>query len=190
MRTTNIRHPVSHGFVDGFLQGLLPCVNRHDFRAKHLHAIDVEFLPLTIHRAHVDDTFQTEHRGDGGGGNTMLPRTGLGDDAGLAHALGEQNLADGVVDLVRAGVVQVFALEINFRAAEFFGQAFGKIKRRGATDKFSEVIRKVLLKFRVVLRTEIFLLQFFQRMHQRLRHITSAVRTKVALGVGHIFCDN
>ena len=31
--------------------------------------------------------------------------------------------------------LQVFALEINFRAAEFLGQAFGKIKRRGATDR-------------------------------------------------------
>jgi hypothetical protein len=41
----------------------------------------------------------------------MLAGAGFGDDAGLAHALGEQDLADAVVDLVRAGVVQLFALE-------------------------------------------------------------------------------
>ena len=114
---------------------LLARVNRHDFRAEHLHAIDVEHLPLAIHRAHVDDAFQPEHRGDGGGGHAVLARAGLGDDARLAHALGQQDLAHGVVDLVRAGVEQVFALEINLRAAEFLGEAFGKIKRRGAADR-------------------------------------------------------
>ena len=46
----------------------------------------------------------------GGGGDAVLARAGLGDDARLAHALGEQRLADDVVDLVRAGVREVFAL--------------------------------------------------------------------------------
>ena len=50
--------------------------------------------------------------------DAVLPRAGLGDDAGLAHALGEQHLAERVVELVRAGVEQVFALEPNLRAAE------------------------------------------------------------------------
>ncbi len=36
----------------------------------------------------------------------MLAGAGLGDDAGLAHALDEQCLAERVVDLVRAGVVE------------------------------------------------------------------------------------
>ena len=41
----------------------------------------------------------------------MLTGAGLGDDARLAHPLGEQRLAERVVDLVRAGMRQVFALE-------------------------------------------------------------------------------
>ena len=41
----------------------------------------------------------------------------------LAHPRREQRLADGVVDLVRAGVVQVFALEQDARAADFVAQA-------------------------------------------------------------------
>ena len=86
--------------------------------------------------------------------------------------------------------IQIFALQINFCAAEFLGEPFGKIKRRGAADKFLEVIIQFALEFRVVLRAEIFLLQFLQRMHQRLRHITSAVRTEVAVGVGQIFCGD
>jgi hypothetical protein len=56
-------------------------------------------------------------RGDGGRRDAVLARAGLGDDARLAHAAGEQRLPDGVVDLVRAGVVQVFALEVDLRAA-------------------------------------------------------------------------
>ncbi len=160
-------------------------MNRHDFRAEHFHAINVEDLPFAIHRAHVDDALHPEHRGDGGGGDAVLARAGLGDDARLAHALGEEHLPDGIVDFVRAGVEQILALQINFRAAEFLGEAFGEIKRRWATDEFREVIGKFMLKFRVVLRAKIFLFQFLQRMHQRLGHITTAVGTKVALGVGH-----
>ena len=116
----------------------------------------------------------------------MLARAGLGDDARLAHAPGEQDLADAVVDLVRAGVEQVLALEINFRAAEFPGEAFGKVKRRGPAAEFLQVILELALKLRVLLRAEIFVLQFLQRMHQRLRHETPAVGAEMALGVGKI----
>ena len=42
--------------------------------------------------------------------------TGLGDNAFFTHALGEQDLAHGVVDFMRAGVEKVLALEIKFRA--------------------------------------------------------------------------
>ena len=56
----------------------------------------------------------------------MLPRAGLRDDALLAHAPRQQPLAQRVVDLVRAGVQQVFALEINLRAAQLLRQPLGK----------------------------------------------------------------
>jgi hypothetical protein len=48
----------------------------------------------------------------------VLARAGFGDDPRLAHALREQDLADAVVDLVRAGVVQLVALEVDLRAAK------------------------------------------------------------------------
>ena len=56
----------------------------------------------------------------------MLTRAGFGDDALLSHALGEQSLAEAVVDLVRAGVQQVFALQIDLRAAQFLGEPFAQ----------------------------------------------------------------
>jgi hypothetical protein len=40
----------------------------------------------------------------------VLTRACFGDDSLFAHALGEQSLAEAIVDLVRAGVQQVFAL--------------------------------------------------------------------------------
>jgi hypothetical protein len=77
--------------------------------------IDIQGLPFAIHLAHVNDAFEAEHGGDGGGGDAVLAGAGLGDDPRLAHAAGEEDLADGVVDFVRAGVKQILALEINFR---------------------------------------------------------------------------
>ena len=56
----------------------------------------------------------------------MLARAGFGDDAVFAHAFGEQNLPHAMIDLVRAGMVQLFALEINFRAAEIFRSGAGR----------------------------------------------------------------
>ena len=52
----------------------------------------------------------------------MLACAGFRDDAGLAHALGKKDLAKAIVDLVRAGVVQFVALEIDLCAAQLFGQ--------------------------------------------------------------------
>ena len=91
---------------------------------------------------------------------------------------------------MRAGVEQILALEINFRAAEFAREALGEVKRRGAAAEFPEVIRQLALEFRVVLGAEVFGLQLLQRVHQRLGHKTSAERTEVAGGVGEIFSGN
>jgi hypothetical protein len=57
----------------------------------------------------------------------VLARPGLGDDARLLHARGEQRLAEHVVDLVRARVAEVFALEPDPRAAAVLGQPRGEI---------------------------------------------------------------
>ncbi|EXU83276.1 hypothetical protein AX23_07080 [Brucella melitensis 548] len=53
----------------------------------------------------------------------MLTGARFCDDARLAHALGKQDLAKAIVDLVAAGMVQVFALEVDFSATQMFAQA-------------------------------------------------------------------
>ncbi len=49
----------------------------------------------------------------------MLAGAGLGDDAMLAQAQGEQGLAERVVDLVRAGMVEILALEVEPQPTRF-----------------------------------------------------------------------
>ena len=65
----------------------------------------------------------------------MLSGAGLGDDARLAHALGEHGLTYGVVDFVRAGVVEVFALEVNLRPTHFAAHACSMVNRRRSPYK-------------------------------------------------------
>ena len=118
------------------------------------------------------------------------PAPGFGDDARLAHAPGQQDLADAVVDLVRPRVEQVFALEVNLRPAQFPGQALRQVKRRGPAAELSQVILELALELRVLLRPEVLGLQLVQRVHQRLRHVTAPVRAEVAARIGHRLAGN
>src|SRR5256884_105051 len=122
VRGTNAGNPIPHGLVDGILERAAAGIDADDFRAEHAHARDVEGLARHVFRAHVDDTLEAQMRGDGGGSNAVLARAGFGNDARLAHLHDQQALADGVIDFMRAGVEQIFALQINAWTAEFFGE--------------------------------------------------------------------
>ena len=101
----------------------LPVVDRDDLGAEQPHPGDVEGLPLGVDLAHVDGAVEPEQGRGGRGGDAVLAGAGLGDDAGLAHPLGQQGLAEDVVDLVGAGVVEVLALEDDPGAAGVLGEA-------------------------------------------------------------------
>ncbi len=103
-------HPVPHRLVDRVLEGAAAALNRLDLAAKQLHPKDVQRLALHVDRAHVHLALHPQQGGDGGGGHPVLAGTGLGHQALLAHPLGQQALAEDVVYLVRAGVVEVLAL--------------------------------------------------------------------------------
>ena len=114
-----------------------------------LRVRDPEFTPITsapsirhVFGAHVHDAFQAQLRGDSGGGNAVLPCSGFRDHARLLHLHRQQALADGVINFVCAGVQQVFALEINFRArtatgnlGKMRGEARCKLQRRGTAGE-------------------------------------------------------
>ena len=123
------------------LSVFVPDCTGHDLGAEHLHAEDVRLLPLDVDGAHVDDAVEAEAGAERRGRDAVLAGAGLGDDALLAHAPGQQDLAEHVVHLVRAGVVQLVALEVDLGAAEMLGQALGEIERARPADIMGQVGR-------------------------------------------------
>ena len=103
--------PIPDCLVDRRAQRPVARGHGDDFRAESTHAVDVGRLPLGVDLAHVDDAGQSEPGAGRGSGDTVLAGAGLRDDAFRAEGLREQGLADAVVDLVRARVREVLALE-------------------------------------------------------------------------------
>ena len=66
-------------------------------------------------------------RGRRSHGNTVLSGTGFGNDAGFAHASGQQNLSQTIIYLVRSGMVQFVAFQINFCTAKMLSEPLGEI---------------------------------------------------------------
>src|ERR1022692_2103912 len=122
MRGANVGYPIAHGLVDGIFQRARTRIHAANLRAQQPHTKNVEFLSSHVLGAHVDNAFEAQQRAYGGRGDAVLSRPGFGDDAALSHAFGQQSLSETVVDFVRAGVKEIFALEIDFRAAKLLGQ--------------------------------------------------------------------
>ena len=118
-----------------------------------------------------------------GGGYAVLPRAGLGDDAPLAHALGQQSLAQRVVDLVRPGVGQVLPLEVDASAAELPRQVLGEVQRRGPPYVGLEIVGKPGLKSVVLPGGLIRRLQLLQGGHECFRDESTPVDAEVPPGV-------
>ncbi len=182
----DVGHPVAHRFVERVLQRLRSAFHRHHGSAQQLHAIDVRRLALDVLRAHVDHALHAVARGDSGGRHPVHAGAGFGDDARLAHAAREQRLADHVVDLVRAGVVEVFALEIDLRAAEALRPAPGVVDRARSPDVVLELVGKLGEEIGILLIARVGFLELVERMDQRLGDEHSAVRPIMAAGIGQV----
>ena len=105
----------------------------------------------------------------------MLAGASLRDNARLAHASRKQSLAKTVVDLVGAGVIQVFAFQIDLRATPGFRQPFSKVQWRRPAGVGPQKFIEFGLKPGVALRLEVRGLELLQRMHERLGHELPAV---------------
>ena len=110
----------------------------------------------------------------------MLSRAGLGDDPLLAHPPRQHSLPQRVVDLVRAGMQQVLALQVDLRAAELLADSFGKIERGGTAAVVVQQIVHLGMKGGVGLGRGVGLLQLLEGSHQRLRHIAPAIDAEAA----------
>ena len=109
-----IGDPVAQRRVNRGAQRAVARRNRHDFGAEQPHAPDVRRLSRHVDLAHVDDAGQADARAGRGARNAVLAGSGFRDHAARPEALRDQRLAECIVDLVRARVREVLALEPDF----------------------------------------------------------------------------
>ncbi|MCY1391708.1 hypothetical protein D9M71_65580 [compost metagenome] len=81
-------------------------------------------------------------------------------------------------------MVQLFALEVDLRAAEVLGQALGEVQRARATDVVALEVGQLLLEFRIVLGLFIFAGQVVDQRHQGFGDVLPAEAAEEALGIG------
>src|SRR4051794_15503205 len=108
----------------------------------------------------------------------MLSGTRFGYQPPLAHAAGKQCLSDTVVDFVSARMQQVFALEPDLRPAHLPGQPLSEVERRRPPGIVPKEGAQFGLKLRILASLMVSLLEFFERRHQNLRYITTAIRSE------------
>jgi hypothetical protein len=105
----------------------------------------------------------------------VLTRTCFRDNAFLTHPLRKQALAETVVDLVCARVIQIFTLEIDLRATPSLRQPICKVERRRTAGIVVEEVVELPLKSGVAPCFKICRFQFPERMHESLWNELSAV---------------
>ena len=137
----DVRDPVADRRRHRLLERRAPASTGSTRRAEQPHALDVRLLAAHVLGAHVDDALEVEQRAGGRRGDAVLAGAGLGDDPRLAHPLGQQRLAERVVDLVGAGVVEVLALEPD-RVPGRARTGAGEVQRRRAADVVAQQPRR------------------------------------------------
>lgn len=123
-----MNNPGPERLVDGVTECSGAGLDRDDLGTEELHSEDVEGLAADIFGAHVDGALHAELCAYGCSGHTVLACTGLGDDFGLSEAASDQNLAEGVVDLVGTSVVEILTLEPDVGTVAVLGEALGKME--------------------------------------------------------------
>ncbi len=101
MGRLDVGDPVANGIVEGVFECARTVRDGDHFSAKEPHPHDVWTLSPHVLLAHVDDGLEAEARTDGCSRDAVLARAGLGDDALLAKALGDQGLAECIIDRCR-----------------------------------------------------------------------------------------
>ena len=100
----------------------------------------------------------------------------------LAHALREQHLAEGVVELVRAGVEQVLALEPDLRSRAGIAEPASVGHRRRPARELGEPAIELGRERRIGEGACHLGLELLERGHERLRHVGAAVAVEAAAG--------
>src|SRR5262249_50846800 len=102
----------------------------------------------------------------------------------LAHPLGEQRLAEGVVDLVRAGVIEILAFEVD-RVPGPLAQTGREVQRRGTSHVIAQQQIELRAEVRVCARCRPRVFELGQGGHQRVGRVVPAVLAEPVLDGAH-----
>jgi hypothetical protein len=137
----------------------------------------------------MDFAFEPEIGCRGSERHAMLPGAGLCDELLLAHVFGEQPFSHAMVEFVRAGMVQILALQIDLGAAVFLGKSSGVVNRRGPSLEVLTDVAKLGNKSSVVLDLEIRIDDFRERFLELRRKVFAAVFSEKAFSIRDLcFC--
>src|SRR5262249_23246828 len=173
VRRVDIRDPVADRLAGRLLQRARAEVDGADLGAEQLHPFDVGTLPPHVFLAHIDDAVEAEARTDRRRRDAVLPGAGLRDDALLAEAARQHGLAECVVQLVRARVEQVLAFQVEPLARcdpPGAGEGWGRARNR-PSEPLEPGAKGRVAGSRAPARLEL-----VERGHERLGHVTAAVR--------------
>ena len=110
MRVVDAGCPFAERFVYGIFERARARIDGAHFGTEQAHLVHVERLALGVLATHVHHALHVEQRRGRGGCHAVLPGARFGNQARFAHLFCQQRLAQHVVDLMCAGVVEVFAL--------------------------------------------------------------------------------
>ena len=110
----------------------------------------------------------------------MLSGSCLRHDALLTHFLGNENLSDGVVDLMGTRVVQVLTLEVEL-ATVFLTHATGIVEGRRTAHVVAEQTAELTLEVLALHDGQVGFPQVFDRLVQNLGNVCPAERAVVAV---------
>ena len=165
----HIGAPIPHGLADRVLQGAGAGGHWYHFGPQKFHPVHVQGLADGVLLAHVHFTFQAHESRHSSGGHPVLAGAGFGDDPFLAHFLGQEALAQGVVDLVSPGVVQVFPFQIDFGAPQIPGHLFRIVQQAGPVGIVMVQSPQFLKEFRIILEPVVGFVQLQHCVHQGFR---------------------
>src|SRR5712691_10010749 len=147
---------------------------------EHLHPVHVQFLSVHVLGPHVDLRVQPQSRARHSGSNPVLSRPGFSNDPPLSHFLGQESLAESIVNLVRATMQEILSLQVDPSTSNMATQIGSKIQRCWSSSEMVQPARQLLLEQGIVREPVVRFLKRPQRLHQGLRYILPSVFSELA----------
>ena len=177
----NIRYPVTQSIVHGIFQRTTTRGHRDNFSTQQAHTEYIWCLTLNIMRAHIDHTLKAKLCTDRRRCNAVLTSARFSDNALFSHAACQNDLAQHVVNFMRASVVQLVTLHVHFGTTKVFGQALSMIQWAWTANivlpQKIHLCPKTVVRFRLF----VFFLKAKDQWHQGFRDETSTEITKPSL---------